>query len=83
MVFIILSSRLFMLSSLSLNLLVVPSSVFFIAIIVFSSDCFSFIFSRSLLKFSLCSAIRYPSPVSILITIALNSLSVKFLSLLH
>ena len=37
----------------------------------------SFIFSSSLLKFSLCSPILLPSSVSILFTIALNCLSGK------
>ena len=54
----ILSSMSFMHYSVSPNLLLIPSSVFFITVIVFfSSDWLFFIFSKSLLKFSLCSSI--------------------------
>ena len=62
-------------SSVSLNLLLIPSSVFFVLVIVFfSSDWFFLIFYNSLLKFSLCSSILLLSLVSIFMTIALNSL---------
>ena len=44
-------------SSVSLSLLLIPCSVFFIlANVFFSSDWFFFICSSSLLKFSLCSS---------------------------
>ena len=81
---IILSSRLLMRASVSPSLRnSVPSSVFFISVTVFFSfDWFFYIFSSSLLKFSLCSSILFPSSISILITIALNYLSGKlFISL--
>ena len=75
MISIILSFESVMHSSVSSSLLLIPSSVFFISVIVFLiSDWFYFIFSSSVLKFSLCSLILFPSSVSILITNALNSL---------
>ena len=78
MIFIILSSRLGIHSSVSPSLLLVPSSAIFISVIVFLSfDWFFSIFSSSLLKFSLCSYILFPNSVSVLITNALNFLSGK------
>ena len=73
-----------MYSSVSLSLLFIPCSVLFISFIVFfSSDWFFFIFSNSLLKFSLCSSILFPNSISILITNALKSLTGKlFISVL-
>ena len=48
-------------SSVSSNLLLIPSSVFFISVIAFlSSVLFYFIFSNSLLNFSQCSSILLP-----------------------
>lgn len=64
----------FLHSSLSLVLLSIPSSTFFISVMVFfNSDWLFLIFSSSLLKVSLCSS----NSVSILITTAMNSLSGK------
>ena len=51
----ILSSGLLM-PSVSPNLLLIPSSVFFISVIVLVSSDQFFLFSSSLLKFSLCSS---------------------------
>ena len=65
-------------SSILPSLLLIPSSVFFITVIVFFSfDWFYFIFSCLLLKFPLCSFILFPNSGSILIINALNSLSSK------
>ena len=67
-------------SSVSPNLLLIPSKVFFISVIVFfSSGCFFYIFFSYLLKFSLCSSSLFLTSVSILITIVLNSLSGNYL----
>ena len=74
----ILSSSSLMHSSLLPHLLLIPSYEFFNSVVVFfSSDWLFFIFSNSLLKFSLCSSILFLSSVSFLIAIALNSLSGK------
>ena len=78
MVSIILSSRPLVYSSFSHGLLLIPSSVFFISVIVFLSfDWFFFILFSSLLIFPLCSPIPFPSSVSILITNTLNYSSGK------
>ena len=67
-----LFSRLLIFSPASYNLLLVPSSLFFISVIVFfTSDYFLNIFS--LLKFSLFSSI-FLSSMSILMIITLNFL---------
>lgn len=70
-----LSSRLLIHSSFSLNLLLIPSTVFFpfsYCILQLCNFCMYFLlFSISLLKFSLCSS----SLVSIFKIIILNSLS--------
>ena len=65
--------------SVSSNLLLIPSHVFFFSFIVFfSSDWFFFIFSSSVLKFSLC-----PSIITSLLLFLLNSLSSQiFISVL-
>ena len=66
-------SKLLIHSSVSSSLLLILSSVFFISFIVFlTSDQLFFIFSSSVLKFSVCSSVLFPSSVSILITHALN-----------
>ena len=63
--------------SVSFSLLLIPSSVFFISVIIFfSSDLFLFNFI-SLLKFSQYLSNHFPNSISILITNALNSLSEK------
>lgn len=63
-----LSYRSLMYSSVSPNLLLIPSCVFFIAVIVFFiSDYYFFIFSKCLLKFSLCSSIFFPGSVFFLL----------------
>ena len=60
MISIILSSRLLMHSSASLSLLLIPSSVFFISVIVFFSYNWLFlIFSISLSTFSLSSSPKF------------------------
>ena len=61
--------------SLSPCVPLIPSSVFSISVTIFSSDWL--LFSSSLLKFSFCSSILFPSSVSILIINVLNSLSGK------
>ena len=62
------------------NWLLIPSSVFFISVIVFFiSELFSFILYSSLLKFSPCSSNLLPNLVGILITISLSSYSGKLL----
>ena len=71
----ILSSRSLIHSSVLPNLLLIPSNFHFSYCIL---QLF-FIFSNSLLKFSLCSSVLLLSLVSILMTIALNSLSGKLL----
>ena len=65
--------------SVSLYVLLIPSSVFSISVTIFSSDWL--LFSSSLLKFSFCSSILFPSSVSILIINVLNCLSGKLLYL--
>lgn len=76
MVCIILSSRSLRHSSVTLSLLFIPSSVFFYSSIEsFISEWVCFVFSSSLLKFSLCTFILFPNSVSIIFSSALNSLS--------
>ena len=58
------------------------SSVFFTLVIVFFFSGYFFIFSGSLLKFSLCSSVLFHGSVSILITNALNSM-VNYFSLFY
>lgn len=61
MISIIQSSRSLMCSSVSTNLLLIPSGVFFIlAIVIFSNDWFLFIFFSSLSKTSLYLSILSP-----------------------
>ena len=77
-IFIILSSK-SLTRSVIPSLLFIPSSVFFISVIVYNSvltGSFS-VFSNSSSKFSLCSSLLFPNSVSILTTNALNSLSNK------
>ena len=75
MISIIQSSRSLKCSSVSTNLLLIPSGAFFIlAIAIFSNDWFLFIFFSTLSKTSLYLFFPQVS-VSILITDALNSLS--------
>ena len=79
MISIILSSRSCICSSVSPSLLLIPSSTFFILVIVFfSSDWLFVLFFNYLLKFSLCSPILFPNSVSILIINVLNSSSDKW-----
>lgn len=80
MISTILSSRLLVHSSISSNLLLILSSIFFIPIIAFfSSDWIFLIFSKFLLKFSCHSSILLPNLVSIFTTIMLKYLSEKLL----
>ena len=76
MIFIILFSRLLIHSSVSLNLLLIPSHILYIHLMCSSFLTGFLISSYSLLNFLLCSSILSPSSVSILI-IALDSLSGK------
>ena len=70
------SSRSLICSSASSNLLFVPSSIFFISAFVFlHSDWFFYIFSMSLLMFSMYSSILLLSLMSIFMTMILDSLS--------
>ena len=70
-----------MCSSVSPNLLLIPSSVFFFSVIVFFCfHCFFFVFSSSLLKFFLCSSIICLSSLSIFMTIPLKYVSGKLFS---
>ena len=81
---IILTSRKLMYYSVSPGLLLITSNIFITLVIVFfSSDWFFFVFSSSLLKFSLCSCILSPRSVSILFENALNTLVVVIQSLSH
>ena len=65
-------------SSISLSQLFIPSSMLFTsAIVFFSPNSFLFIFSSSLLKFSLFPSVLFHNSVSFLITSALISLSYK------
>ena len=71
-------SKLLVYSSISLSQLFIPSSVLFTsAIIFFSPNLFLFIFSGSLLKFSLFPPVLFHNSVGFLIASALISLSYK------
>ena len=72
-----LSSKSLMWSSVLLNLLFIPCVFFMSVIVLFSCDCFFYIYIFFLLKFSLCSSILFPISVGILTTTALYSLSGK------
>lgn len=63
--------------SVSPSLLLIPSSVFFLSIIIFFSSVFFLIPSSPLLKFSLYLSIIFSYSVSLFITTTLNSLSSK------
>ena len=77
----ILSSGSLVHSSVSVILLLIPSSVFFISVIVlFTSVCFFFSYSRSSLlniscNFSICASILFPRTWIIFSIITLNSFS--------
>ena len=74
----ILSSRSLKSSSISLILLFIPFSVFFLLVTEpLISYWIFFIFSSFLLKFSRCTSILFPNIVNIHITNALNFLSGK------
>ena len=76
MIFSTLSPSSLIYSYVSPTLLLSPSNEFFISSIVFfTSDWLFFIFSNSLLKFSLSSSLLLPRSVSTLMTISLYSLS--------
>ena len=63
-----LSARSHMCSSVSPSLPLIPSSMFFISVILFfGSDWFFFIFSSSVFKFSLYLSILFPNSVHIFI----------------
>ena len=67
-------------SSVSSNLALITSSVYFLFPLLYSSAvCFFFVFSNYLLNISLCSCILLNS-LNILMIITLNSLSCKLLS---
>ena len=67
-------------SSLSPHLLLIHSRVIFhFGYLIFKSKWFFFILSSSLLKFSLCFSILFPTSVRIFINIALNPISVSSL----